>query len=86
MALRIDKVDALSTGKSKDVPVGCRRFILCNSGEETVYFRPADGKKATAANGFPLKPGEKTEVMIADELSLFSEDKGEVRMLYVREE
>lgn len=86
MALRIEKVDTLSVGKSKDVPVGNRRFILCNTGDEQVYFRPADGKRTTAANGFPLKEGEKTEVLKADALSLYAENKGEIRILYVREE
>lgn len=86
MALRIEKVDTLAVSRSKDVPVGFRRFILRNTGEETVYFRPADGKKATAANAFPLMPGEKTEVMTAENLSLFAENKSEVKMLFVREE
>lgn len=86
MALRIEKIDTLSVGKSKDVPVGYRRFILCNSGEETVYFRPADGKKATAGNSFPLYKGEKTEVLTASDLTLMAEVKGEVKMLFVKEE
>lgn len=87
MALRIDKVETLTVGKSKDVSVGFRRFILCNSGSGTVYFRPADGKKTTAANGYPLLPGEKTDVLTAEAVSFAAEgEKGEVRMLYVREE
>ena len=86
MALRIERVETLAVGKSRDIPVGFRRFILCNSGSGTVYFRPADGKKTTEANGFPLLPGEKTGVMTAEAVSFAAGEKGEVRLLFVREE
>lgn len=87
MALRIDKVETLSVGKSKDMPVGFRRCILCNSGSGTVYFRPADGKKTTQANGFPLYAGEKTAVLTAESIGFAAEgEKGEVKILWVKEE
>jgi len=85
MALRLEKVETLAVSKSRDVPVDFCRFILANSGRGTVYFRPADGKKTTAANGFPLEPGEKTQVMTAEVLGLFAEEKGEVKLLIVKE-
>lgn len=86
MAVRIEEVRVLSVGKSKDIPVGFRRFVLCNSGSGTVYLRPADGKKTTEANGFPLRPGEKTDVMTANALSVAAEEKGsEIRIMFVQE-
>lgn len=86
MAMRLERVETLAVSKSKDVPVGYRRFILCNTGETPVYFRPADGKKTTASNGFPLYPQQKTDVITAEVLSVAADDKGELRILFVREE
>lgn len=86
MAMRIDEVRVLSVSKSKDIPVGFRRFVLCNSGSGPVYFRPADGKKTTEANGFPLHPGEKTDVMTANALSIAAGEQGsEIRLMFVQE-
>ena len=85
---KIVKLTVGTTAQTVDVK-GLACLIENNSDSAAVYFkeRRADGKAATAANGFALGPGQMTPLpLTAMELSVIAGAAGtDVRMLILEE-
>ncbi len=89
--VKIEKVTALTVGTSaQTVAVNGLAFVMENLSESaTVYFKEkrADGKAATASNGYALPAGKSTEFpLVAMDLSVVaSAASTDVRVLILEE-
>ena len=88
MALRIEKVEALTVGTTaQDVAVNFAGFIIANNSANAVYFKEKNGTACTTSNGFCVPAGKVLDkVFTAQTLSVVADGaSSDVRILFVDE-